>query len=457
MKRRQLHWEPIPASKVRSTIFDGVVLTTAAEAVTMGAGAGSTSSSFDINALDALFAQLPGADAPSPKPRVSGSPGTPGRRALGRGIVTLLELKRASNIEIMLSKLGAARSVDDVTAAVAQLDASLLTPDHIDGMLRFIPTSDEVKILQRYVKGPPAGDVEVLGKAERYFLSLSAVDRFESKLWALQFKLAFDKNAVELASATACIHYACGEVLASARLQRLLAVVLAVGNTLNAGRAPASGFRVDSLAKLADTRSFDGKTTLLHYLVSHCERRDRDLLSVDADLTHLPAAARRTFAALDEDLAPLQRGLAALKSEIAASEASKGADDSYVAKLQAFYSEATTQVAAMEAALTEAKALFRRAAEYFGEDGEAAAKAKATEPERFFSKLQSFLAALKKAREDRMRVEHCLAAEPASPAKGSAPTARTGEVSKATPEPPGPPPPLKMRSAPEPRGEDSKP
>ena len=78
---------------------------------------------------------------------------------------------------------------------------------------------------------------------------------------------------------------------------------------------------------LADTRSFDGKTTLLHYLVSHCERRDKDLLAVDTDLQHLPAAARRTFAALDDDLAPLQRGLAALKSEITATEASKGSDD----------------------------------------------------------------------------------------------------------------------------------
>ena len=100
------------------------------------------------------------------------------------------------------------------------------------------------------------------------------------------------------------------------------------------------------------------------------------------------------------------------------------------------------------------QALFRRAAEYFGEDGDAATAAKATEPERFFSKLQAFLIALKKAREDRQRVEHCLAAD--SPAKGSAPAPRAGE-SKEAPGPPGPPPPLKMRSAPEPRGEESKP
>jgi hypothetical protein len=327
------------------------------------------------------------------------------------------------------------------------------------------------------VKGPPAGDVEVLGKAERYFLSLSGVDRFESKLWALQFKLAFDKNAVDLGAHTACIAFACAEVLASTRLQRLLAVVLAVGNTLNAGRAPASGFRVDSLAKLADTRSFDGKTTLLHYLVSHCERRDRDLLAVDDDLPHLPAAARRTFGALDEDIAPLQRGLAALAAEIEAAEAGAASaphsSDGYVAKLRAFYTEATAQVAAMEAALADAKGMFRRAAEYFGEDGDAAEKAKATEPERFFSKLQGFLLALRKARDDRLRVEHCLAADPSSPAaaaksggggSGGGSGVKVGEATPRTPggtpgTPGGSRPPLpwlKMRSAPEPRGENSK-
>jgi hypothetical protein len=115
-------------------------------------------------------------------------------------------------------------------------------------------------------------------------------------------------------------------------------------------------------------------------------------------------------------------------------------------------------------ALPCAQAMFRRAAEYFGEDGEAISAAKAQEPERFFSKLQGFLGALRKAREDRLRVEHCLAADaangsPASAARpGSGGAAKTGESPRGTPGTPGssgrPPLPwLKMRSAPEPRGE----
>jgi len=435
------------------------------------------SSMFDISALDALFAQLPGSQGPrGGTGALQSGGGSFARRSATRGgtVVTLLDLKRASNVEIMLSKLVGSATMEEVVASVAGLDASFLTADQVSSMLRFLPTSDEFKILERYVKGPPPGDVQVLGKAERYFLALAAVDRVESKLWALDFKLAFDKNAIEVASHTAIISSACAEVASSGRLQRLLALVLAVGNTLNAGRAPALGFRVDSLAKLADTRSFDGRTTLLHYLVSHCERRDKDLLQVDQDLPHLGPAARRTFAALDDDLAPLLRGLDALRGEI---QASKGEDaaaagsnedsragkqagdateeiggpilmppDGYAAKLQAFYDEATLQVKAMQEALAEAKAQFVRTVEWFGEDGAALdpAKVGASEPERFFGKLHSFLQALRKAKDDRLRVEHCHTQGDA-PASGASPK---------TPADAPRPPALKMRSAPAPqRGE----
>ncbi len=59
------------------------------------------------------------------------------------------------------------------------------------------------------------------------------------------------------------------QVQSSPQLQLLLHTVLQLGNTLNAGRRPpSSGIRLSSLRKLADTRSFDGSTTLAHYLAA---------------------------------------------------------------------------------------------------------------------------------------------------------------------------------------------
>lgn len=65
------------------------------------------------------------------------------------------------------------------------------------------------------------------------------------------------------------------EVARSRRLRRLLEVVLALGNYMNRGaRGNASGFRLASLNRLADTKSSAAKgTTLLHYLVQILEKK----------------------------------------------------------------------------------------------------------------------------------------------------------------------------------------
>jgi dishevelled associated activator of morphogenesis len=65
------------------------------------------------------------------------------------------------------------------------------------------------------------------------------------------------------------------EVARSRRLRRLLELVLALGNYMNKGaRGNASGFRLTSLNRLADTKSSAAKgTTLLHYLVEILEKK----------------------------------------------------------------------------------------------------------------------------------------------------------------------------------------
>ena len=57
-------------------------------------------------------------------------------------------------------------------------------------------------------------------------------------------------------SAIECVESACGQVRSSTALQQVLEVVLAVGNTLNAGthRGNAAGIRLDSLLKLGDVK-----------------------------------------------------------------------------------------------------------------------------------------------------------------------------------------------------------
>ena len=67
----------------------------------------------------------------------------------------------------------------------------------------------------------------------------------------------------------------CKELQRSKRLKALLEVVLAFGNYMNRGaRGNASGFKLNSLNRIIDTKSSsNNKITLLHYLIMVLERK----------------------------------------------------------------------------------------------------------------------------------------------------------------------------------------
>ena len=264
----------------------------------------------DRDSLKGLFSQ-----DPKRKPERRSDPAKPSGRTAGKGknaFVTLLDLKRGSNIEIMLSQIKA--SLDDIAAAVQTIDDQVLDAESVQSMIRFLPTADELAL----VREVDEGDEQRLGKAERYFRRLGTVNGFESKLRALAFKQGFTETVGAVRDWCDTIESCSHELQTSPKMGRVLALVLNLGNALNSARGPAHGFALSSLPKLLDTRSFDGTTTLLHYLVAHLENKDEDLLQFTQELPSLERAARLTFAQVEEELAPLHRGIEALAAEVAA-------------------------------------------------------------------------------------------------------------------------------------------
>lgn len=108
------------------------------------------------------------------------------------------------------------------------------------------------------------------------------------------------------------------EVARSRRLRKLLELVLALGNYMNRGaRGNASGFRLASLNRLADTKSSAAKgMTLLHYLVQIIETKYRDLLKLDEDLPHVRDGAKVSMGEMEKDIGMLRNGLAEVSREI---------------------------------------------------------------------------------------------------------------------------------------------
>lgn len=103
------------------------------------------------------------------------------------------------------------------------------------------------------------------------------VPHYEQRLRSLHYKKRFQITLNEISPRITSVMEASREVSRSRRLRRLLEIVLALGNYMNRGaRGNASGFRLASLNRLADTKSSASKgTTLLHYLVQILEKKVR--------------------------------------------------------------------------------------------------------------------------------------------------------------------------------------
>ncbi|XP_065629457.1 formin-like protein 18 isoform X2 [Quercus suber] len=212
---------------------------------------------FDMSELESLFSTaLPNSDHGS-------TGGKSNRRASGPKSekVQLIELRRAYNCEIMLSKVKV--PIPDLMSLVLALDESALDIDQVENLIKFCPTKEETELLKGY-----GGNKENLGKCEQFFLELMKVPRVESKLRVFSFKIQFRCQVSDLRKNLNVVNSASEVIRNSVKLKRIMQTILSLGNALNHGtaRGSAIGFRLDSLLKLTDTRARNNKMTLMHYL-----------------------------------------------------------------------------------------------------------------------------------------------------------------------------------------------
>eukprot|EP00256_Glycine_max_P057251 XP_014625002.1 formin-like protein 20 [Glycine max] len=313
---------------------------------------------FDVSELEKLFS------ANVPKPTDSGKSG--GRRkSVGAKTdrITLVDLRRANNTEIMLTKVK--MPLPDMMAAVLALDESVLDVDQVENLIKFCPTKEEMDLLKGYT-----GDKEILGKCEQFFLELMKVPRVESKLRVFAFKIQFGSQVTEFKKSLNTVNSACEEVRNSVKLKEIMKKILYLGNTLNQGtaRGSAVGFKLDSLLKLTDTRASNSKMTLMHYLCKVLADKSPRLLDFHLDLVSLEASTKIQLKSLAEEMQAIIKGLEKVKQEFAASANDGPVSEVFHKTLKEFIAVSESEVAS----LTNLYSVVGRSADalalYFGED-----------------------------------------------------------------------------------------
>ncbi|KAG5249114.1 formin protein [Salix suchowensis] len=312
----------------------------------------------DISELESLFSAA------------SVSDGRGSIKAGGRGShinkpekVQLVDLRRAYNCEIMLTKIKI--PLPDMIKAVLALDSSALDIDQVENLIKFCPTKEEMETLRNYT-----GEKEMLGKCERFFLELMKVPRVEAKLRVFAFRITFSSQVDDLRRNLNSINDATREVKESAKLRQIMQTILTLGNALNQGtaRGSAVGFKLDSLLKLSDTRARNNKMTLMHYLCKLLAEKMPELLDFDKDLVHLEAASKIQLKTLAEEMQAVSKGLEKVEQELTTSVNDGAISAGFQKVLNSFLDTAESEVRSLISLYSEVGRNADSLSQYFGED-----------------------------------------------------------------------------------------
>ncbi len=269
-RRRKWHWETLPDYKAKDTIWkehlyaarevaiDGSMLeqlfTRELSPVKKKATKSRLGAGVKPNKMEGKLDQVAGGD--------NGGQGKGERGA----IVALLDVKKASNIEITLARLTreSGKEPEEIVEAINQLDARSLaestveceegavpewsrdiledTAEALDRLLKVLPSNDECESIAAWFQDKVAGGEAFdpkhqFGIAERFCLAtqqtVGSAQRLCSKLRATRFKLEFDIVQDLVVDKMNLMTGALKEILQSKSLANLMHILLDLGNALN--------------------------------------------------------------------------------------------------------------------------------------------------------------------------------------------------------------------------------
>eukprot|EP00249_Psilotum_nudum_P019354 c27210_g1_i3 orf=627-3632(-) len=172
----------------------------------------------------------------------------------------ILDARKAHNIAIQLRALNLSK--DDICNSLLEGDG--LSSEILEVLVKMAPGQEEQKQLRNF-----NGDPSQLGPAEHFLMALLEVPLTFERLKAMLFKACLKEDLLQVQESLQILEVACKEVSSSRLFLKLLEAVLKTGNRMNAGtfRGDAEAFKLDTLLKLSDIKSANGKTSLLHFVV----------------------------------------------------------------------------------------------------------------------------------------------------------------------------------------------
>jgi hypothetical protein len=196
----------------------------------------------------------------------------------------LLDGKRTQNVLITYGKIR--KTPEKMVEMIIDLNPMVLTYDITELLQNIVPTAEEVTMLSNY-----SGHSSKLAQAEQNLMVLLGVPRLQQRLVCHKIVFVWKATAERLAAEARLISAACSELVApssAAKLEKVLSVVLAVGNFMNGGSARvAEAVTIDSIIKFNTVKANDNKRTLLHFVVQQLKTKYNGALKFYEDWTSI--------------------------------------------------------------------------------------------------------------------------------------------------------------------------
>lgn len=207
----------------------------------------------------------------------------------------VLPHKRKHNVNIILANLKmSAEEIKDVVRKAAYKDMEAAS---LQALLLVCPTPEEEQLLIQN-----ANIKDQVDRTDAFMMDIAEMPGLRGKILCALAAMTFNDEAVDVIRNMDTFAMIPVEVQKSAKLNKVLEVILAIGNFLNSGtaRGGAHGYKLEALAMLSTVKDSKGDT-LLDYLVNVLRKDFPHVLPLD-DMPTLERSSTISLDAISEDV-----------------------------------------------------------------------------------------------------------------------------------------------------------
>jgi hypothetical protein len=338
---KSLFWEVIPPRELKGTLWDEL---------------DDTKIKLNLDKFEEKFSQVKKEPKKEPEKKVSAK----------KEKKTFLEADRSRMINIVLNKI----RIDslEISDAIEQYDLNVLTQDICDLLLPIMPNEAEIKEVAAF-----NGDIlQELQSCDQFVLIISGIIGYKERIRAILFKYNYIDDYIIISKEINRVFKVFKFMKEDKNLQRLLEVMLALGNYMNGGgfRGGAFGYTLASLVKFSDTKS--NGYTFIDYVVKFIYETLKEGKVFEV-LKKLKKFDKMQYQVIVEGVKQMEnrwKDVQALKKIITEKKDELLEEDKSESFLNDFYNDAEDKIKEIKEKLEQIDKDYVGVAKFFGENAE---------------------------------------------------------------------------------------